>query len=499
MSGKVTLVGAGPGDSELLTLKGKRALEQADIVYYDRLVGQGILAMIPPSVECVYVGKEAGNHTVPQGDINLLLLKSALEGKQVVRLKGGDPFLFGRGAEELEEVVKQNIPFEVIPGITSAIAVPEYAGIPVTHREHSSSVQIITGYKKKDGAQSLDFESLAKSKGTLVFLMGFATLETVCKGLIEKGMSEETPAALIMNGTTNRQKKLISDLKNIKKQADKNGFSAPCIFLVGEVCKLSETFDFTKHKPLSHVSVLLTRPQHKNSALSVKLRELGCAVTEIPMIATQTVPMPKEITQQLDTYHWVVFTSPTGVEAFIENLGVVKKDIRSLGRCKIAAVGKKTEQTLNKYGLMVDYVPEVFDGAHLVSGLKQKLKPTDKVLLYRSALAAKLLPQELRPVVKQLDDVVAYETNLKEYAKHSSVKEILKTEFDYVLFTSGSAIDSFVTLAQGRELGKVRALCIGEPTAKKANQYGMKTIISERVTIDSMVETLVKLEENKTV
>lgn len=494
MAGKVILVGAGPGDSDLLTLKAKAAIEGADIVFYDRLVGPGILSLIPPTAKQVYVGKHAGNHTVAQGDINKFILQSALEGKHIVRLKGGDPYLFGRGAEELKEVIAHKVQFEVIPGITSAIAVPEMAGIPVTHREFSSSLHIITAHKKKDEPLDIDFESLTKLKGTLVFLMGVSAIKTIADNLIKAGMSSKTPAALIMNGTTHKQRKLVSTLGEIEAEAQAQNFASPSVFVVGEVCKLSDKLDFKQHLPLSNVSVLLTRPKNKNSMLSSQLKELGCSVTELPMIETTPVPMEQEIADKLPHYNWIVFTSPTGVQAFLKSLVEQGLDIRKIGNCKIAVVGEKTKQELNNCGLTVDFTPEVFDGEHLLQGLRERVKKSDKILLYRSALGQKTLPRELSKIVDTVDNITAYKTTFSQ-SQEWLQRKITEDEFNYIMFASGSAVESFVAMAGDSDFSKIKAVCIGKPTAKKAQKYNMETYISDEISLDSMVEKLLELEK----
>lgn len=497
MGGKVTLVGAGPGDPKLLTLGAKDAIEKADIVLYDRLVGSGILAMIPSDAECIYVGKHAGNHVAPQNEINKMILSHAKNGKHIVRLKGGDPYLFGRGAEELEDIVDAEIEFEVIPGITSAIAVPAMAGIPVTHRNISSSVHIITAHKKRNEPLDIRFDELAKLDGTLVFLMGVAELDSISSGLINAGMSSKTSVALIMNGTTHRQRKLITTLESLKKDADAGGFSSPCVLVVGEVCKLSDKLDFRGKLLLSGVAVMTTRPRNRSSILSSKLRSLGCEVTELPMIETMTVKMDNTIVQKLPTYDWIVFTSQTGVEAFVENIVQNGLDIRKLSGCKFAVIGRETEKALAKCGVISDFIPDVFDAEHLFDGLKDILLETDKILLYRSAIGRKFLTEKLSQIVQTVDDIPAYTTSSVNCKSEIFSPKVKDNEFDYVLFASGSAVDGFVEMVGDIDLGNVSAICIGEQTANKAGKYGMNVHVSDEVTIDSMIDKLLNLVGEK--
>lgn len=496
MAGKVSLVGAGPGDSGLLTLKGKETIEQADVVLYDRLVSTEILAMIPDGVRTFDVGKQPGSHPVNQDKINQMLISYAKEGKLVVRLKGGDPYLFGRGAEELEAVAAYGIDFEVIPGITSAFAVPASAGIPVTHRNYSSSVHVITAHKKKDMPIDINFESLVKQKGTLVFLMGVHVLNSITVGLMHTGMHADTPACLIMCGTTHQQKKLLCNLGEICKRAMEAGVHSPSVLVVGDVCRLSNILDTNDRRPLAHLSVMLTRPADRNCMLADQLKQLGCSVAQIPMIATKTIPMDKEIINKLPRYNWIVFTSQAGVKAFIHNISKAKVDIRQLGGCKIAAVGPKTEQVLQTFGLLADYVPSLYDLEHLLAGLQKRVTRADYVLLYRSNLGRDILSEGLSSITHIVDDVTAYETTFtgrKEYL----TPERVNNAFDYILFTSGSAVDSFGALAGDTNLSGVKAICIGEQTGKKAKQYGMDTYISREATTDSMVKKLLLLEGKK--
>lgn len=299
MTGKVWLVGAGPGDRGLLTLKGLEVLKAADVVVFDALVGQEVLTLIPQSAELVNVGKRAGNHIMPQELINRLILEKAQEGKKVVRLKGGDPFLFGRGGEELELLSENGIPYEVVPGITSALAVPAYNGIPVTHRDCASSVHIITGHRRKGKDHDIDFEALVRTGGTLVFLMGVSSLESIMKGLLEAGMDPGTPAAVLQSGTTAGQRRVVSTVSGVKKDADRAGIEAPAVIVVGEVCALAKTLAWYEKLPLAGRRILVTRPREHISELSARLRSLGAEVMELPAIATEKISPNPELEKYL--------------------------------------------------------------------------------------------------------------------------------------------------------------------------------------------------------
>jgi len=305
--GKIILVGAGPGNAGLLTLRGKQALEEADVVLYDRLVSGEILAMIPDRTIKLDVGKSSGKHVVPQDKINAMLLRFAMEGKQVVRLKGGDPYLFGRGAEELEAVfaAKEKIPFEVVPGVTSAIAALAFAGIPVSHRDFSSSVHIITAHRKDGRPPEIDYQSLVKLGGTLVFMMGLSTIDAITSGVLGAGLSAATPAALVENGTRSNQRSIISTVAEISKRSKAEQFSPPSILVIGNVCSLGEKLDWTRQLPLKGACIIVTRPK-KHSGLSEKLRDLGANVINYPCIRTVPLPILDVIFQKLPDYGWIV-------------------------------------------------------------------------------------------------------------------------------------------------------------------------------------------------
>ena len=340
--GKVWLVGAGPGDVGLFTIKGREILAKAEVVVYDSLVGDGVLAIVPASAEKINVGKRAGHHTMKQENINQVLLEKAQEGKRVVRLKGGDPFLFGRGGEELELLCEHDIPYEVVPGVTSCIAVPAYNGIPVTHRDFCSSVHVITGHKRAGENYNIDFEALVRTRGTLVFLMGITAMEDICKGLLEAGMDPETPAAVLQQGTTAGQKRVVATVATLKQASDAAKIQTPAIIVVGQVCQVADTFGWYEKLPLAGYKVLVTRPKELVSGMAKKLREQGAEVLELPAIGVKPVEDRTNIYkafEKLDTYQWLAFTSPSGVRIFFELLMDAGKDIRALGSVKIAVIG----------------------------------------------------------------------------------------------------------------------------------------------------------------
>ncbi len=497
-AGKVWLVGAGPGDPGLFTVKGQALLEQAEVVVYDRLVGPGILARIPRTAEAIDVGKKSGNHPVPQWRINEILLEKALEGKRVVRLKGGDPFVFGRGGEELELLIENNVPFEVVPGITSAVAVPAYNGIPVTHRDCTSSFHVITGHTRKGEGPSIDFKALVSLNATLVFLMGLSALGDIAEGLMGAGMDPETPAAVLEKGTTAHQRKVVSTLNKIEADTRQAGIESPAIIVVGKVCAYSEQFAWAEKRPLGGVRVLVTRPQESALALTAKLTALGAEVTEIPSIETVAIPdnTPlQEVLSRISEFGWLTLTSPAGVRIFFEELLANGLDVRALSGIKIAAVGSATAAALRERGIRADAVPATYDGAHLGEMLA---KEPGKILLIRAETASTDLPEILRQAGRDFEEVPLYRTVFGEDGVLSP-EEFFTGPKDFAAFTSGSTVEGFVRRAEGMDFSKVHALCIGEQTAKKAREAGMQVLVSDAATMDSMVEKLVDYNRNSAV
>ena len=411
--GKVWLVGAGPGDIGLFTLKGMEVLQQAEVVVYDSLVGQGVLAKVPTTARLIDVGKRADKHTMPQEQINQVLLEEAQKGQRVVRLKGGDPFLFGRGGEELELLTVNGIPYEIVPGVTSSIAVPAYNGIPVTHRDFCSSVHIITGHRRAGKEYDIDFKALVNTKGTLVFLMGIAALSDICFGLLEAGMDPAMPAAVLQKGTTADQKRVVATVATLKEEVDRQGIETPAIIVVGKVCRLADEFGWYEKLPLAGWKVLVTRPKGRSSRTAEELRRRGAEVLELPSI--RTVPLEDQSTlvhafEEISSYQWIVFTSPTGVEIFFDELKKAHKDIRSLAGAQIAAIGQGTAKVLEDRGILVDLIPEVYDGESLGEALAVKLQGGEKILLPRARKGNQKLVKILKEQGGQVSDIPTYDT-----------------------------------------------------------------------------------------
>lgn len=497
-TGKVWLVGAGPGDVGLFTLKGRKVLEQAEVVVYDALVGHGVLAMIPQNARCIDVGKRAGNHTLPQEQINQVLLEEAQKGNRVVRLKGGDPFLFGRGGEELELLTANGIDYEVVPGVTSPLSVPAYNGIPVTHRDFCSSLHIITGHKRAGQPLSIDFEALVRTKGTLVFLMGVTALPDICQGLIDAGMETDMPAAILQQGTTAGQKRIVATVGTLHEEVQRQGIETPAIIVVGKVCQLADDFAWYEKLPLAGFKVVVTRPRDLISTMSEKLREKGAEVLEIPAIATVKITennKMQECMQKLNEYDWITFTSPTGVKVFFQDMKECHMDIRKLGNCKIAAIGNGTKKVLEEKGLYVDLMPEIFDGDSLGKALALEIEAGQKVLLPRARIGNQELVQHLEKAGAVVDDVATYDTVYEKQSVIDEAAQFKKGNIDCVVFTSASTVKGFVESVSGDvDFTKVCAACIGKQTKAAADAYGMKTYMADRATIDSLVDLVIKLK-----
>lgn len=511
-NGKVWLVGAGPSDPGLLTLKGRQVLADAEVVVYDALVGGSILAMIPDGAEAINVGKRSSHHTMRQERISELLAEKAKEGKRVVRLKGGDPFLFGRGGEELEVLVREQVPYEVVPGVTSAIAVPAYQGIPVTHRDFCSSLHIITGHKKQGKEYDIDFEALVRTKGTLVFLMGVAALGDICRGLLGAGMNPETPAALLSRGTTAGQKRIVATVSTLEQAVKERGAITPAIIVVGKVCSLAEEFCWVEKLPLGGVKVLVTRPKELAGTTSDRLRRLGAEVLEVPAIRTVPRKGDQKLADalgRLGEFQWIVFTSPAGVRIFFEEMAGRRMDLRALAGAKIAVIGSGSAKELEKHGLYADLMPEVFDGEHLGAALAGACAPGDRVLIPRAAIGNRELTDALEKVPGVIvEDIATYDTvygmeddslHVEEENHFGAVinvrSEVESGSVDYVLFTSASTVKGFAAAVGNMDVSNVRAICIGRQTREAADSLGMRTWMSEKATIDSLIQKLVEVQE----
>ena len=497
-AGKVWLVGAGPGDIGLFTLKGEAVLQQADVVVYDSLVGEGVLARIPEHARLINVGKRASHHTMVQEDINKVLLEEAQKGNKVVRLKGGDPFLFGRGGEELELLSENGISYEIVPGVTSPISVPAYNGIPVTHRDFCSSLHIITGHKRAGQTYDIDFRALTQTKGTLVFLMGIAALEDICKGLLNGGMDPDMPAAVLQKGTTAGQKRVVATVSTLNAEVDRQGIETPAIIVVGKVCSLADRFAWYEKLPLAGWKVLVTRPRQHISKTADLLRKKGAEVLELPSICTVPVEDNSrlyEAFEKLAAYQWIIFTSPVGVEIFFDEMDRKEMDVRSLGQAKIAVIGEGTKKKLKEHHLLADFMPSVYDGETLGTELAKELQGDEKILIPRAEAGNKKLTELLEQTGAKVDDIATYTTCYEKSRLIDEKKEFETGSVDCVVFTRASTVRGFVEGTPGLDYTSVKAACIGKQTKAAADAYGMQTRMAKKATIESLIELVEEMKQ----
>jgi uroporphyrinogen III methyltransferase/synthase len=484
--GRVQLIGAGPGDGELLTLKADKALRGAEVVLFDNLLGKGVLSRIPPQAEIVYVGKRAGSHAMSQDAINRILAEKAAEGKQVARLKGGDPFLFGRGGEEMAWLRALGIPVEVVPGVTSALAAPAYAGIPVSHRDYSSQVHIITGRSGRGGAGAIDYAALVKAGGTFIFLMGGAALEQVCSGLLGAGLDPDTPGAVIVRGTTAEQQVLTAPVSALAAAPVKT----PALIIIGKVCGLAPALSWVEAKPLWGVRVGVTRPAGRGSRLQDLLYSRGAEAVSIPAIETVPLPAPELPGLLEEGGGWLVFTSPFGVAVFFQKLKDAGKDIRRLSGFKFGVIGSATGAALEERGILPDLMPRRFTGADLGRELALAAKAGERIIIPRSRIGTGGVTAPLLDAGHTVLDVPIYDTRPLNRYEDPAYRELLLENLNWVAFTSASTVEGFASAFGAGSLKAYKALCIGGETAKAAAKYGMETLTSPCASLESMVETL---------
>ncbi len=502
-SGKVFIIGAGPGDAGLITLKAVEALLAADLVVYDNLVNEELLKFAPPQANFIYAGKKGGDHTLPQEQINELLVREAQAGNTVARLKGGDPFIFGRGGEEAQMLAEHNIAFEIIPGITSAIAVPAYAGIPLTHRGFTSTVAFVTGHEDPTKEKSdIDWPALAKI-GTLVFLMGVKNLPQITKELIKNGKAPETPVALIRNGTLPTQQVLVGMLSNIVILAHANDFRPPAILVVGDVVDLRDSLRWFDNKPLFGLGVVITRPERQADELARLLLEQGANPISFPTIAIEPPDDWGELDkalEQLGSYDWIIFTSANGVRFFFERLRQKEKDIRDLKGIKICCIGPATAGQIEEKGISVDLIPEEF----IAEGILKSFATLDlrgkKILLPRAAQARDILPEGLKKKGAVVDVVTAYRTINSGRKKEDFLALLDAHVVDVITFTSSSTVTNFVEI-MGKDFvppPRVRVACIGPVTEAAAKKAGFSVDIEQKeYTMQGLVQSLMDCDKTR--
>ena len=500
--GKVYLIGAGPGDPGLLTLRARDLLSRADVVVYDYLANEAFLKFCRKDAELIYVGKKGGDHTLSQEGINQLLVDRAGSGNHVARLKGGDPYVFGRGAEEAQELLQAGIDFEVIPGVTSAVAAPAYAGIPLTHRRYASSVSFITGHEDPDKPESAhNWASLATGTSTLVFFMGVKNLQHISHSLIQAGMDPQTPAALVRWGTTCMHRSMVSTIQDIPGQAVKQGFKAPSLLVVGHVVRLRDELNWFEKLPLLGRGVVVTRAREQASGLLEQLRELGACCYEFPTIEIQSLPDYSDVQQaisHLSGYDWLVFTSVNGVLYFWAELERASLDSRALGGRKVAAIGPATAQALEQRGIRPDFVPDKYVAESVVQGLLNLGVQGKKVLIPRAKVAREVLPQELEKAGADVHVLPVYQTGLAQESGQGILEAMQEGSISYITFTSSSTVENFFSLVQPGEVARhqdqgLRLVCIGPVTAGTLNGFGLEAdIVPEDYTIPGLVNVLLE-------
>ena len=499
MNGTVFLVGAGPGDPRLLTVGAMECMKRAEVVVYDHLADESILSYAPADAELIYVGKQSCKHTMRQEDINVLLADKAAEGKTVVRLKGGDPFVFGRGGEEALLLLERGIPFEILPGVTSAVSVPAYAGIPVTHRGVAVSFAVVTGHEDPTKAHSnIRWEHLATGVDTLVFLMGVANIPVITKKLIKHGRPADTPAAFIRWGTHPEQETYVTTVGEAAETVVRAGIRPPAIFIVGDVVKLRDKlrwFDRPATRPLFGKRILVTRARVQASALTEKLTALGAACIEAPVIriappADGYAALDGAIAE-LNAYQWLIFTSVNGVEHFFARLHAAGKDTRALGYARVAAIGAATSAALRAFGIRADLVPPEFRAEAVAEELRPLLPPRARIFLPRAQEARDVLPDTLRAHGATVDVAAAYET-VPELEDAALAQRLTRGEIDMVTFTSSSTVKNLVKmLGNITPLHQVKIACIGPVTADTARSFALEPdIVAKEYTIDGLVKSI---------
>ncbi|MDR0267742.1 uroporphyrinogen-III C-methyltransferase [Paenibacillus sp.] len=505
MAGKVYLVGAGPGHAKLITVKGLECLQKADVVVYDRLAAPQLLGAVKPDTRKIYVGKLPDRHTMKQEEINQLLVDLALEGNTVVRLKGGDPTIFGRVGEEAGLLKQHGIAYEIIPGVTAAISVPAYAGIPVTHRDMASSVSIITGHESPDKLDHMiDWEKVTNATGTLVFMMGVSKIGYIADQLMRYGRSGHTPVALVRWGTRAEQDTLTGTLEDIEQRVIAANFQAPAVIVVGDVVLQREQLMWAEFLPLFGKRILVTRTRSQAPELVNRIDELGGESYEFPVIETVYPQEQGLLTRihdsfsRLDHYDWVFFTSVNGVEYFYRHLAEQGRDIRSLAHAKVAAVGPATAEALKMRGIVPVELPRFFQAEGMIESLGSQLLSGQKVLLPRGDLGRAWLPEKLADMGLDVTVVDIYQTVLSQDEDHELVKLFEEGAIHVITFTSSSTVTNLIEKMKRmgvqdpvRLLRTAEAACIGEVTAKTAREAGLRvSVVAEEATINGLVDSL---------
>ena len=493
--GIVYLVGAGPGDEDLITRKALQVLREADVVVYDSLASSSLLNEVRDDAELIFAGKRSSHHFKKQYETNQLLIDLAKEGKNVVRLKGGDPYIFGRGGEEGQELRAAGVDFVVVPGVSSSYSVPAYCGIPVTHRDYASSFHVITGHEgsHKNGATVLDYGTLAREEGTLIFLMGLKNLLNIVQSLIENGKDPETPAGVLQEGTTARQKMAVGTLSTIVDVVKREGIKTPAITVVGDVVRLAEELSWYGGRPLSGKRVLVTGSRSMVERLSPLLKEEGAEAISFSLIRTEPMETPAfaQAMEEIDSYTWIVLTSANGVECFFERLKMMRKDIRDFQGVHFAVIGDGTKKALESHGIYSELIPTAYSSKDMAAAMVPHMKPEDRVLLLRAEEANAVLPEALEAAGIAHTCVSLYHTVI-DTRKADELSRLIPT-VDYVTFASSSAVRAFVSMADDLENVPARYISIGPVTTKTAEKAGLHVDRTAAVyTAQGIVDTIIE-------
>ncbi|MCK4467108.1 MAG: uroporphyrinogen-III C-methyltransferase [Desulfobacterales bacterium] len=506
IKGKVYLIGAGPGDPGLITVKGLECIEKADVIIYDYLASPALLNHARENTEIIYVGKKGSIHTLSQDKISDLIVEKANMGLTVARLKGGDPFIFGRGAEEAEELIKAGISFEVVPGVTSAIAAPSYAGIPLTHRRFTSTLAFVTGHEDPTKEESnIDWTALAKGMGTIVFLMGVKNLPNITSQLISHGMRNDTPVALVQWGTTPRQFTVTGTLDNIVERMKSAGLKSPAIIIVGQVIKLRETMQWFENRPLMGKRIVVTRAREQASELVKILSDLGAECLESPTI--KIVPpddwKPLDIAiEHLSLYDWLIFTSVNGVNFFFERLFKQNRDARALGNLRTASIGPATAKRMFNFGLKSDIIPKSYMAESVIKAFANEDIKGKRILLPRAKEARPILPVELAKMGAEVNEVTAYRTEEVRDNVDLLLSRLEESTIDLITFTSSSTVKNFHALIPPEKFNDlmkgVTVASIGPITASTAKELGIDVhIVAESFTIPGLCDAIKQFYNQK--
>ncbi len=500
--GTVYLVGAGPGDAGLLTLRGAELLRRADVVIYDVLVNPDLLRLAPPAAELICRGSRSASTALTQDQLNALMLAKAREGKCVVRLKGGDPYIFGRGGEEAEQLAAAHVPFEVVPGVSSIVAAPNYAGIPLTHRDHCSSFTVLTGHEDPDKEDSdLDFEQIARIPGTKVILMGLKRLRELADTLVARGMPPGTPVAIVRRGTTGQQQSVEGTLATIANLAAENKISAPAITIIGDVVKLRSKLNWFEQRPLFGQRVVVTRPRNQSGDFVRQLSELGADVLEIPTIRTAPPDRKQDIVDallELNSYDWLVFTSPNGVTAFFDLFFKRFQDVRDIGGVRIAAIGPATAAILRNLHLQVDLMPDEAMASKIADAFARYESIENlKVCLLRAEVANPDLPKALEELGAIVDDIAVYKTVAETADPSGAAERLLAAGADWITFTSASTVEHFHARfglpSLLKKFPKMKLASIGPETSKAIRALELEPALEARQhTVEGLVGDMLR-------